>query len=155
MPDCLPIQPDDVSTDTHLAADLGKMWQVEGVQYILVKTASALTAPAGKFVLWDTTTANSVGALAGAAATKVTVAGLVPSVVVGNVAIGSYILLIRNGFAQATYVGAVTANTNVAIHAGPGLDDTTVTQATTVGQSQIAVAGASTARVYVSLAAGA
>lgn len=147
----LPLAVGEQSTAAQLGADVGKTWLVNGVQYVLVKAASALTAPAGLFVLWDTTTAGSIGAAAGAAATKQTVAGLVPSTVSGNVAIGTYLLLIRKGVALAVYVGAATANTLVAVHAGPGLDDTTVTEPTAVAQTQVAVAGASTASCRVIL----
>jgi hypothetical protein len=149
MSTILPLNVGDKSTATALAADLGKQWEVEGVTYILLQAAAALTAPAGLFVLWHTT-ANKTGALAGAAAVRSTVAALVPSTVAGNIAIGDYFLGIRGGWATATYANATAANAYVAVHAA-GVDDATVTQPTTVGQSQVAVGATGNARLRVIL----
>lgn len=145
----LPMSLTTVSTDPKLAADVGKSWEVEGVEYILLKSASAVVAPAGRYVVWGVA-ANTSGALAAAAALRSTVAALVPSVLVGNLAIGDYYLGIRGGNTLAVYAAAAAAATYVALHAA-GLDDATVTQPTTVGQTMEAVAAPGLARVRVIL----
>lgn len=147
-----PLNPGQKSTATQLAADVGKSWHIDGCWWVLVQASGAIASPAGLFVLWTPAAAGTqVSALAGAAATKQTVAGLVPSTFTGSLASGDYVLVCRKGMCNAVFVGAATADTLVAIHAGPGLDDTTVTEATAVAQTLVAVGGASTANCRVIL----
>lgn len=149
MSNKLPISIGLPSQDPKLAADLGKQWEIEGVTYILLKSASAVAAPAGRFVVWGVA-ANTSGALAAAAAPRNTVSALVPSTFIGNLAIGDYYIGVREGWALALFAAASAAATYVAVHAG-GVDDATVTQPTTVGQTQEAVAAPGVARMRVIL----
>jgi hypothetical protein len=151
MATILPLQPGDISTDPHLAADLGKTWYIEGTDWILLKASALLTAPFGKALLWDPVTSNNVSAIAGAAALSPTVACILPHEHTGNIPAGSYFLAVRNGWVNALYVGAAAAVTLVAVHATGGLDDATVTQPTAVGQTQVAIAGAGIGRTRIYL----
>jgi hypothetical protein len=147
----LPMSLTTVSTNPALAADLGKQWEEAGVTYILLKAGAVVASPAGKFLLWGVVSEGTTAALAGAAAARVTVACLVPTSLVGNLAVGDYFLGIRGGVAEATFAAAAVAITQVAIVAGGTVDDAVVTQPTAVGQTVLAVGAPGNARMRVIL----
>lgn len=137
----VPVRPGSVSTQAIHEADLKtRVWQGK-TQYILVKASGVIAAAAGKVLAWDDASAGTVDAVAGAAATKGEVAGVVPSNFVGGIASGDYLVLERAGISTINVAGAVAAAAALAVHGAAGaVDDTTVTDATTIAWANVAAA---------------
>lgn len=172
--DLLALVPGQTSTSGSLDALLGRERSVEDLTLTspgnnglavtgvrgtsvlkLVKASSTLTATPGACIGWNSgdPTANTVTAVAAAAADTATVAGfaLLPSGTT-SVAAGTYFWVVRRGPVAVTTNGAVTATTRLAVHSTAGaLDDTTVTSDTNVANSMASTSGAAVTVVYATL----
>jgi hypothetical protein len=162
-----PLTIGQTSTDASLAALLGTITTVDAyltsgapsataipgqTWFRLVRTSAVIAAVPGSPLIFDTTNAGTVGALAGAAADRAAAAGFaVLPTGTTTVASGTYLWVAFQGPCLALFVGAVTANTRLAVHAGNGLDDLTVTSDTSWAYSRAAVAGAGTSAVIAAL----
>jgi hypothetical protein len=168
MSDIQPLTVGQTSTDPQLAALLGTYTEVDNLlgavasstvipgttQLRLVRASGAISAVPGSPISYDSTNAGTVGTLSGAAADRAIVAGFaVLPTGTASVASGTYFWVAFNGPCLALCVGAIAANTRCAVHAGNGLDDTTVTSDTSLAYTRAAVAGASTVAVIAALGA--
>jgi hypothetical protein len=168
MADIQPLTVGQTSTDASLAGLLGTITEVDNLlgtvasstvipgttTLRLVRASGAISVVPGSPVSYDTTNAYTVGTLSAAAADRAIVAGfaVVPTGTT-TVASGTYFWVAYNGPCLALCVGAIAANVRAAVHAGNGLDDTTVTSDTSVAYTRAAVAGASTVAVIAALPA--
>lgn len=161
MSSILPMNPLLTSQDAKLAAMVGQAWyETPGpnaagggtIRYMLVKATVAIAAPQGKAVLWAATPAFNIGALAGAAATTVTVAGMIPAEFVGSINVGDYVLIARNALSLSAFVAiAVAANTLLTTDANGRLTSAGAAAGNTLAQTNLAAAGSTTVSVGVIL----
>lgn len=156
MATILPITPFASSQDSQLAGQLGQAWFEPGPQgfgmtrYMLVKATAAIAAPQGKAILWATTTLFTIGAAAGAAAAKETVAGIIPGDFVGAIAIGDYVLIARSSLYVNSMVAiAVAAVTLMTTDANGRLTSAGVAAGNTIAQTLLAAPGSTTVAVPV------
>ncbi len=156
-----PLTIGQTSTDASLAALLGTITTVDAyltpgapaataipgqTWFRLVRTSAVIAAVPGSPLIYDTTNAGTVGALAGAAADRAAAAGFaVLPTGTTTVATGTYLWVAFQGPCLALTVGTAIANTRLAVHAGNGLDDTTVTSDTSWAYTRAAVAAGTVA----------
>lgn len=149
------------STDASLAALLGTTTAIDAYLssgspsataipgrtfFRLVRTSAIIAAVPGSPLIFDNTNAGTVGALAGAAADRAAAAGFaVLPTGTTTVASGTYLWVAVQGPCLALTVGTAIANTRLAVHAGNGLDDTTVTSDTSWAYTRAAVAAGTVA----------
>ena len=163
-----PLTVGQTSVDPSLAGALGAIVEIDnllgavvsstvipGTTVLrLVRTSGVIAAVPGSPLSFDNTNAFTVGTLSGAAADRAIVAGFaVLPTGTTTLASGTYLWVAFRGPCLALCVGAIAANTRAAVHAGNGLDDTTVTSDTSIAYTRAAVAGASTVAVIAALGA--
>ena len=148
-----PLVPGKVSTYAALAGDVGKRYNIDGIEYVLVDITGSITVVGGDFLEWADPALGTVNGLADAAETISNVAGMVPiGVTDTSLADGDYLLLARRGCVEAKTAAATAAGAALAIHGAAGLlDDTTVTANTTVAYGFDAAGAAATITVFLAL----
>jgi hypothetical protein len=168
MSDIQPLTVGQTSTDASLEGLLGTVTEVDNLlgtvpsstvilgttNLRLVKASATISVVPGSPVSYSATNNYTVGTLSGAAADRAIVAGfaVVPTGTT-SIASGTYFWVAFQGPCLALCVGAIAANVRAAVHAGNGLDDTTVTSDTSIAYTRAAVAGASTVAVIAALPA--
>ena len=154
--DLFPLMPGDVTTSVSVDGHRGRQRTIEDLLFKtpmlgglsvtaihgtsvlrLVKCSSTFSCAPGAVVLFNDATANTVQALAGAAADKATVAGfaLLPPGTT-SITTGQYFWVVCNGPTIAIANATFSALTELAVKgASGGIDASTVTTATTVAWS--------------------
>lgn len=107
-----PLKPGEVSTNSQHAADLNKVYSIQGANYRLVKTGAAISTAGGKVVTRTMTAGVPTGAVTEAATLNdYQACGVIPLVYnissTTTIAISSYLLV------QLTGPGTVLANSTV------------------------------------------
>ncbi len=141
------------STSSVYAPLVGTIHQVDNTTYMLVVSSAAVTAAQNCMLIWTTGSVNTykVNALAGAAATTGTLAGIaqLPG---ADLATLTYFWVARKGPVTATTTAAVAESAVLACHGASGtLDDTTVVYNTACAYAMNAIASATTGTVYLTL----
>lgn len=106
---------------------------------ILVQASAGITAGNAQALAWNSASARTVNAVAGASAQASAVAGFAvyPQ---ANIVSGSYFWVVRNGPVTATVAGAVAAVKPLYQISTSGLDDTTPTFDIVIAHSLAAIA---------------
>jgi hypothetical protein len=136
------------STSDYYAEMVGTEIKVGKTTYCLVKSSAAISDADDAVVLWDSFASFTVDAVSGAAAVRATCAGIaqIPGT---DIADDTYFWVAVRGPVTGTTAGAVTKETHLATHGSAGaLDDTTVTDETTVAYSMDSVGSGTTATVW-------
>lgn len=155
---CLPLAIGQTSTSASLASNLGMEVVVENYTTVagmttfrLVKSSAAITAARNVVVIYGAPAANTVSAVAGAAAVNGTIAG-VAVLPAADVATLTYFWVARHGPITASAAAAVAAGAALATHGTAGeLDDTTVTFDTKCAEALAAIGSQTTGIVYMCL----
>jgi hypothetical protein len=138
------------TTGTLLSATVGTG---DRCKLRLVQASGAITSAAKQPLLWTVGSYTQVSGVAGAAAKAAACAGfaLLGATGSANAASGDIFWVVERGPVIGTAVAAFIAFTPLAQHAGPGLDDTTVTYDTALCYSVVLASGAGDAVVRATL----